>query len=55
MCESGVLMMMATLQGLTAKSAAGQRRLTGNGFEFPADLFRQSPQSVLIDEIQHSD
>ena len=55
MCEGEVLMMMATLQALTAKSAAGQQRLTGNGSEFPADIFRQSAESVLIDERQRSD
>lgn len=31
MCEAGVLMMITALQGSTAKSAAGQQRLTGNG------------------------
>lgn len=48
-------MMMATLQGSAAESAAGQRRLAGNGFEFPADVFRQSAESVLMDERQRSD
>lgn len=43
-------MMITTLQGSTAKSAAGQRRLAGNGLALPADVFRQTARSVVIDE-----
>lgn len=53
--EGDVLMMMAQLQGLTAKSAAGQERLTGNGSELTEDIFRQSEESVLADERHRSD
>lgn len=55
MCEAGVLMMITTLQGSTAKSAAGHQRLTGNTLVFSVDVFRQTAQSVVIDERQRSD
>lgn len=44
-----LMMMMAKLQGSTAKSVAGQQCLTDNGFALPEDVFRQS-ESLLIDE-----
>lgn len=53
--KGDVVMMMAKLQGSTAKSAAGQEPLTGNRSEFPEDIFRQSEESILIDERHRSD
>lgn len=53
--EGDVLMMITTLQGLTAESAAGQRRLPGNGLVLPVDVFRQTARPVVIDERQRSD
>lgn len=53
--EDDPLMMTAKIQGSTVKSAVGQQRLQSNGFEFPADIFGQSADSVLIDERHCSD
>lgn len=53
--DNDVVMMMAKIHGSTAKSAAGQQRLQGNGFEFPADVFGQTAESILIDERHCSD
>lgn len=55
--DSGVrvLMMITALQGLTAKSAAGQRRLPGDGLALPQDVFRQTPPAGVIDERQRSE
>lgn len=52
--DSGVhvLMMITALQGLTAKSAAGQRRLPGDGLALPQDVFRQTLPAGVIDERQ---
>lgn len=47
--------MITALQGLTAKSAAGQRRLPGDGLALPQDVFRQTPLASVIDERQHSE
>lgn len=55
--DSGVhvLMMITALQGLTAKSAAGKRRLPGDGLALPQDVFRQTPPASVIDERQRSE